>query len=118
MSRLAARFSVSSCDGREAVLTLSPLTAPDFISTGIDYKVMLPRETKGFYTASSVAEAMQWHSYPTWKHYDTIMHNIAQTWPEVCMLDTIGFSISGRAIPVSYTHLRAHETGRNLVCRL
>ena len=21
-------------------------------------------------------------------------------------------------IPVSYTHLRAHETGRNLVCRL
>src|SRR5674476_1679977 len=23
-----------------------------------------------------------------------------------------------RPIPVSYTHLRAHETGRNLVCRL
>ena len=25
---------------------------------------------------------------------------------------------SGRFVPVSYTHLRAHETGRNLVCRL
>src|SRR5665213_4154281 len=25
---------------------------------------------------------------------------------------------AGRAGPVSYTHLRAHETGRNLVCRL
>src|SRR5678810_470066 len=24
----------------------------------------------------------------------------------------------GTYIPVSYTHLRAHETGRNLVCRL
>src|SRR5674476_1586227 len=24
----------------------------------------------------------------------------------------------GGVIPVSYTHLRAHETGRNLVCRL
>src|SRR5678810_838262 len=23
-----------------------------------------------------------------------------------------------RFVPVSYTHLRAHETGRNLVCRL
>ena len=23
-----------------------------------------------------------------------------------------------RNVPVSYTHLRAHETGRNLVCRL
>src|SRR5678810_1352661 len=26
--------------------------------------------------------------------------------------------IAGAACPVSYTHLRAHETGRNLVCRL
>src|SRR5674476_1577105 len=25
---------------------------------------------------------------------------------------------NGVLIPVSYTHLRAHETGRNLVCRL
>ncbi|HZM14004.1 MAG TPA: M14 family zinc carboxypeptidase [Bacteroidales bacterium] len=98
MSRLATRFSVSSCDDREAVLTLSPLTASDFISTGISYKIILPEETKGFFTASSVSEAMQWHSYPTWKHYDTIMHKIAQTWPELCLLDTIGFSVRGRAI--------------------
>lgn len=98
MSDLAKRFSVSSCDGREAVLTLSPLTAPDFISTGISYKIILPEETKGFFTASSVAEAMQWHTYPTWKQYDTIMHKIAQSWPGVCLLDTVGFSIMGRAV--------------------
>jgi hypothetical protein len=98
MSRLATRFSVSTCDGREAVLTLSPLTASDFISTGMHYKIMLPGETKGFFTASSVAEAMQWETYPTWKQYDTIMHKIAQTWPEVCLLDTIGFSVMGRAV--------------------
>ena len=30
----------------------------------------------------------------------------------------IGALASGDPIPVSYTHLRAHETGRNLVCRL
>jgi hypothetical protein len=98
MSDLAKRFAVSSCDGREAVLTLSPLTAPDFISTGISYKIILPEETKGFFTASSVAEAMQWNTYPTWKQYDTIMHKIAQTWPGVCLLDTVGFSIMGRAV--------------------
>ena len=28
------------------------------------------------------------------------------------------FLLSGGREPVSYTHLRAHETGRNLVCRL
>src|SRR5674476_1592191 len=27
-------------------------------------------------------------------------------------------SVNGPPEPVSYTHLRAHETGRNLVCRL
>src|SRR5674476_1640437 len=30
----------------------------------------------------------------------------------------IRVSSSVSPIPVSYTHLRAHETGRNLVCRL
>src|SRR5665213_3791067 len=32
----------------------------------------------------------------------------------------VGQSVKGpsKSEPVSYTHLRAHETGRNLVCRL
>ena len=30
---------------------------------------------------------------------------------------TAGVWFTG-SVPVSYTHLRAHETGRNLVCRL
>ena len=31
----------------------------------------------------------------------------------------VSFQSCAEAIPpVSYTHLRAHETGRNLVCRL
>src|SRR5665213_1155814 len=29
-----------------------------------------------------------------------------------------GLTPGARVIPVSYTHLRAHETGRKLVCRL
>ncbi|MCK7539274.1 MAG: hypothetical protein MZV63_54380 [Marinilabiliales bacterium] len=37
---------------------------------------------------------MLWQSYPTWKHYDTIMHKICRTrGREVCLLDTIGFSV-------------------------
>ena len=30
----------------------------------------------------------------------------------------MGQNGAGKSTPVSYTHLRAHETGRNLVCRL
>ncbi len=98
MTQIAARFSVTSCNGTEAVLCLSHADTEDFIATGRSYKLVMPEAHKGFFTASSVAEAMMWQSYPTWKHYDTIMHKIAEHWPEVCMLDTIGFSVQGRAV--------------------
>jgi hypothetical protein len=97
MTALASRFSVSSCDGITAILCLSPLTAEEFIASDIKYSLIIP-EPKGFYTASSAAEAMLWQSYPTWKHYDTIMHKIAERWPDLCRLDTIGFSVMGRAV--------------------
>jgi len=100
MTRLAARFSVSSCDGLTATLCLSPRDVDEFIAAGIPCKLIAPEERKGFHTASSVAEAMRWQSYPTWKHYDTIMHKIAGQWPDFCRLDTIGFSVQGRAVLV------------------
>jgi len=98
MTRLASRFSVSSCDGKTAQISLSDRDVADFIAGGIPYRLIIPEENKGFYTASSVADAMLWQSYPTWKQYDTIMHKIAGRWPGVCRLDTIGFSLQGRAV--------------------
>src|SRR5665213_1190438 len=38
--------------------------------------------------------------------------------PNVILLDNMSPSLVRCAVAVSYTHLRAHETGRNLVCRL
>src|SRR5678810_1412401 len=35
-----------------------------------------------------------------------------------CTRHLIANQVEGTFGPVSYTHLRAHETGRNLVCRL
>lgn len=98
MTRLASRFSVSSCDGKTAHLSISERDTADFIAAGIQYRLVIPDGSKGFYTASSVADAMLWQSYPTWKQYDTIMHKIAEHWPGVCRLDTIGFSLQGRAV--------------------
>ncbi len=98
MTKIASRFSVSSCDAREAILCLSGRDVDEFIALGIPYKPVIPEERKGFYTASSLSEAMLWQSYPTWQHYDTIMHKIAERWPGVCRLDTIGFSVMGRAV--------------------
>jgi hypothetical protein len=98
MTRLASRFPVSSCDGVTARLCLSQRDTEEFIAAGIPYKLIIPESHKAFFTASSAAEAMLWQSYPTWKQYDTIMHKIAERWPEVCRLDTVGLSVMGRAV--------------------
>ena len=37
---------------------------------------------------------------------------------EIQLLDFEDVLFAMDFLPVSYTHLRAHETGRNLVCRL
>src|SRR5678810_515654 len=44
---------------------------------------------------------------------DVILREIARFQP-----DLVGLSFLSTTSSVSYTHLRAHETGRNLVCRL
>ena len=98
MNRLSADFSVSSCNGKQATLTLSPLTDTLFIRLNIPYTLVARDASKAVYTASSVKEAMQWHSYPTYRQYDTIMHLLASSYPDLCVLDTLGYSIKGHAI--------------------
>jgi hypothetical protein len=98
MTLLAEDFSVSSCDGKKAVISLSRLTDTLFIKKNIPYTLIIPDASKSVYSASSVAEAMQWHSYPTYPQYDSIMHLLAKTYPDRCRLDTIGYSIKGKAI--------------------
>ncbi len=98
LSRLGRTFPISSCDGKKAVLWLSPLTDSLFISYNIPYSLLARDDSKIVYTASSVAEAMQWNSYPTYKQYDSIMHILAKTYPDMCILDTIGLSINGKVI--------------------
>jgi hypothetical protein len=98
MTLLAKEFSVSSCDGKQAVLSLSPRTDTLFIKMNIPYTLVIHDASKSVYSASSVAEAMQWHSYPTYTQYDSIMHILAKTYPDRCVLDTIGYSIKGRAL--------------------
>lgn len=98
MTLLAKDFSVSSCDGKKVVLSLTPMTDTIFIKMNIPYTLIIPDASKSVYSASSVAEAMQWHSYPTYPQYDSIMHLLAKTYPNRCILDTIGYSIKGKAI--------------------
>src|SRR5678810_970453 len=47
-----------------------------------------------------------------------ILFNVNEVVPEGTEIARIKTSAEETVTSVSYTHLRAHETGRNLVCRL
>ena len=76
--------------------------------------------------ASSVVEKIsifiEW-SAPDLRDRNGIITHYIIEWGETGNLTTLNYSVPNPTFnttnrPVSYTHLRAHETGRNLVCRL
>ncbi len=48
--------------------------------------------------AQDLAEALSFQKYPTYYQYLEIMQGFASDYPEICRLDTIGFSTEGRLL--------------------
>jgi PKD repeat protein len=48
--------------------------------------------------ANTVAEMANWDRYPTWDVYVEMMQSYAQDYSDICKLDTIGYSVEGRAL--------------------
>ncbi len=56
--------------------------------------------TKALTMATTVADMASWNRYPTHDVYKQMMQNFATAYPNICKLDTIGFSVNGRPILV------------------
>ena len=63
--RLSRDYSIRSAGENEVSLLLSPLTAGLFVSEGRSYLLREEPVIKGERTAVSMAEAMEWDTYPT-----------------------------------------------------
>ena len=53
-------------------LIISSATADAFLKTRLPYYLIEPEGVKGLITATDVANAMEWQSYPTYTQYDSI----------------------------------------------
>lgn len=60
-------------------------------------QVELP-DSKAINLTSSVSELREWHTYPTYSCYVEYMQLMAQQYPTLCKLDTIGYSVNNRLI--------------------
>ncbi len=54
--------------------------------------------SKALTMATTMSQMSNWDKYPTFQVYDSLMRRFAQTYPEICKLDTIGFSVNNRLI--------------------
>jgi len=54
--------------------------------------------TKAIVMADDITEMINWDQYPTWNLYEEMMISYAFDHPDICVLDTIGYSVEGRAL--------------------
>jgi hypothetical protein len=98
LNDLSGKVSVSSVRDKNAEIFISPLTLEWFIKQNFNYDILKNTETKGILTASSIKEAMDWVSYPTYSQYDSIMHSFVLMYPSLCRIDTIGKTNYGKYV--------------------
>ena len=56
------------------------------------------RQTRAINMATNVAQMENWDRYPTYAVYLEMMHNYATTYPTLCKMDTVGYSVNNRPI--------------------
>ena len=72
-----------------------------FLKQGYTYEIILPNKdfgTKSVAMATSVEEMQQWDKYPTYAVYLELMKSFQETYPDLCTIDTIGYSVRNRLI--------------------
>lgn len=102
LSSLLENFSVSKIDEKGVEIALSPRTVEMFIALKYDYQVVENESVKASVVmAETLAEAMEWESYPTYLQYEDIMRSFSTNYSSICSLDTIGYSINGKLLLVA-----------------
>lgn len=98
VSYLSRNLSVYSVKEKLVYISLSPLTLEWFINQTLNYSIIENGDMKGLVTASSLTQAMEWETYPSYTQYDSIMKYFSTQYPSLCRLDTIGRSINNRLV--------------------
>ncbi len=71
----------------------------NFLTLGLDYSLYQEeKNTKSLQVATSIEQMNQWNCYPSYQVYVDLMQNLAQEFPNICKLDTIGLSTKNRLI--------------------
>jgi PKD repeat protein len=95
-------LSIDNFDGKTVCAYANQKQFEKFLLTGKDYSLVESyySQTKAINMATSIGEMANWNRYPTYEVYVEMMQKFATDYPDICVLDTIGYSVQGRLLLV------------------
>lgn len=71
----------------------------NFLSLGLDYRLYQEeKQEKQINVATTIEQMQSWDRYPSYQVYVDLMQKLSQDFPNICKLDTIGYSVENRLI--------------------
>lgn len=82
----------------------------NFLTLGLEYRLYQDeKQEKQLNVATTIEQMQSWDRYPSYQVYVDLMQNLAQDFPNICKLDTIGYSVENRLILSLKIHDNATE---------
>ncbi|MGC9330388.1 MAG: M14 family zinc carboxypeptidase [Bacteroidales bacterium] len=102
LNRINELITITDISDNRVVAYVNKKQEQALSETGVQYSLYEPYYDKGraITMATTTAEMAGWDKYPTWSVFQEMMLSYANDYPDICKLDTIGFSVEGRAILV------------------
>lgn len=100
IEKITKLVSIDDVQGQKVIAYASPSQLLALDKLGYDYKVLPKPDNTGkvINMATTVDLMATWDRYPTYEVYVQMMQNFATDYPNICRLDTIGFSVAGRLL--------------------
>lgn len=99
IDKLSRFTSIDSKINNEYLVYVNHKEFHNFLTLGFDYRLFESKENeKALQVATSVEQMQSWNYYPSYQVYLDLMHSFAEEFPEICSLDTIGFSENNRLL--------------------
>ena len=99
INKLSKILSVVHVDGNVVTCNASADEFIKFLELGKEY-IVIPPAVYHYAPGDYKGVVEDWQTYPTYEEYDSIMHDFASKYPDICMIDTIGYSVGGRLLLV------------------
>jgi len=70
-----------------------------FLEMNIPYRILTPvKDSKGLDMTNEDLRDIRWSKYPTYPAYLALMASFEKEYPEICHIDTLGYSVRGKFI--------------------